>query len=315
MTLVTVNHLNQTINSRPFHGEEDFWRVRNLLIETYPLTPTGFNWEIRRWDGWRFHRETTDITPIWQERLRLWETEDGHLVGVAHPEGDGTVFLELHPDYRHLQDEMLAWAEKYLATPVIDTAQNRLETFAFEYDTPRQKVLAARGYEKMPYGGVTRRIRFGKHPLPEIVMPEAYTVRGTHDDEDDYRRIADILNAGFNRTMHTALEFKHFATRSPSFQHNLNLVAETPDGIFAALVGATYEPTNRYGIIEPVCTHPDHRRKGLARILILQALHRLQVLGATDVYVDTGDMVAANTLYDEVGFTEAYKGYIWQKFL
>ena len=43
--------------TRPYQGTADFRRVRDLLIETYPLTPPGFNWEIRRWDGWLCHRE------------------------------------------------------------------------------------------------------------------------------------------------------------------------------------------------------------------------------------------------------------------
>src|SRR5688572_6301142 len=104
-----VTDTKQGIVSRPFEGEDDFWRVRDLLIKTYPITPVGFNWEIRRWDGWRFHRTCTDITPEWGRKIQLWETGAGELVGVAHPEGDGTAFFELHPAYRHLEEEMVAW--------------------------------------------------------------------------------------------------------------------------------------------------------------------------------------------------------------
>ena len=74
---------------RPFHDDEDFRRVRNLLIETYPITPAGFNWEIRRWDGWRFHNAAPAFDPRWREQVHLWETGDGRLVGAVHPEGVG----------------------------------------------------------------------------------------------------------------------------------------------------------------------------------------------------------------------------------
>ncbi|MCA9910153.1 MAG: hypothetical protein KC519_15955, partial [Anaerolineae bacterium] len=77
---MTAVALNPTV-SRPFAGEDDFQRVRNLLIETYPITPVGFNWEIRRWDGWRYYREDTRIAPEWSQRIRLWETTAGRLVG------------------------------------------------------------------------------------------------------------------------------------------------------------------------------------------------------------------------------------------
>jgi len=48
---------------------------------------------------------------------------------------------------------------------------------------------------------------------------------------------------------------------------------------------------------------------------MLEGVHRLKALGATDAYVDTGDAAAANALYDAVGFGEAYRGLIWRKVL
>jgi hypothetical protein len=44
-----------------------------------------------------------------------------------------------------------------------------------------------------------------------------------------------------------------------------------------------------------------------------EGLLRLRAIGAIDVMVGTGDMIPANRLYDSLGFTEAYKGHIWQK--
>lgn len=305
----------QDVVSRPFEGEKDFWRVRSLLIDTYPITPVGFNWEIRRWDGWRYHRECTSITPEWSERLHIWETEEGCLVGVAHPENDGSAFFELHPDYRHIEEEMIAWAEAYLAVAPRAGQPRQLEIAVFDYDAPRRHLLEKRAYAMLPYTFVTRRLRFGSRPLPQPEAVQGYLLRSTNASDDDYARVAAVLNAGFNRTMHTTEEFRNFATQSPSFRHDLNLVAEAPDGSFAALVGVTYDETNRRAIIEPVCTHPDHRRKGLARALMLEGMRRVRMQGAADVMVDTGDAVAANALYDEIGFTEAYRGNIWRKVL
>jgi len=64
---------------------------------------------------------------------------------------------------------------------------------------------------------------------------------------------------------------------------------------------------------EPVCTHPDHRRKGLAQALMQEGLLRLRDLGALEASVDTGNMLPANRFYDSIGFTEAYRGYAWRK--
>jgi GNAT superfamily N-acetyltransferase len=302
----------QQINSRPMQTDEDWWRVHRLLVETYPITPVEWNWEIRRWEGWRFHRE--DDTFLQRaSQVQLWETGQGLLVGAAHPEGDGNAHLELHPDYRHIEEDMIAWAEAHL-TALLKDGRRRIDFFVFDYDSPRQRLLDQRGYVKKPVSGVVRRFRFGNKRLPVPVIAEGYTMRTLRPgDEGDWQRIADVLNAGFLRTIHTGREFGQFATNAPSFRHDLHLVAEAPDGSFAAHVGITYDKANRRGIYEPVVTHPDHRRKGLAQALMFEGLHRLKALGAADVYVGTGDAVAANQLYESVGFTEAYKGYLWLK--
>jgi mycothiol synthase len=296
--------------------DDDWWQVRNLLIDTYPITPVDFNWEIRRWDGMRNHRADDSEYQQLKPQFRLWETDDGRLIGAAHPEGRGDLHIQIHPDYRHLEDEMIAWGEERLAVPTDDGQQRRLDMFVHEYNAPRQRVLAARGYEKMSWGGVSRRLRFGNWPLPIPVIADGYTMRTTRPGGDDSQRIAVLLNAAFKRTFHTGAEVERFMTMSPSFRHDLDLAAVAPDGSFASYVGITFEPTNRYGIFEPVCTHPDHLRRGLARALMFEGLRRLKALGAADVYVGSGDAVhavPANRLYDSVGFTEAYKGYVWRK--
>jgi mycothiol synthase len=311
--VMTAVSTAERIIARPVQTDDDWWRVRNLLIETYPLTPVDFNWEIRRWSGWRHYGEDESEYRQRVEKIHLWETDDGRLVGAAHPEDRGTLHVQIHPDYRHLEDEMIAWGEEHLAVPTDDGQQRRLDMFVHEYNAPRQRVLAARGYEKMPWSGVSRRLRFGNWPLPTPVIADGYTMRTTTPCLEDGQRIADVLNAAFKRTFHTGRETLHFMTTSPSYRHDLDLAAVAPDGSFASYVGVTYEPTNRYGIFEPVCTHPDHLRRGLARALMFEGLHRLKALGAADVYVGTGDAVPANRLYESIGFTEAYKGYVWRK--
>ena len=149
----------QKIVSRPFQREADFWRVRDLLIETYPITPPGFNWDVRRWDGQRFHRADIHLNPEWERRVRLWETEDRRLVGVVHPEDPGSLFLELHPDYRDLEAEMIAWGEEHLAET--SDGKRQIDIFVHEYDTLRRHLLEVGDYERTVSGGILRRMRFG----------------------------------------------------------------------------------------------------------------------------------------------------------
>jgi hypothetical protein len=110
-------------------GDEDFWRVRRLLLETYPITSLGFNWDVRRWDGKRFYDEIPALDSRLVGRIRLWETGDGRLVGAVHPEGAGEPHLQVHPDYRHLEPDMITWAEEHLSIPTPDGSGRQVEFY------------------------------------------------------------------------------------------------------------------------------------------------------------------------------------------
>lgn len=207
---------------------------------------------------------------------------------------------------------MVAWAEEHLAARLPD-GQHELNLSVYDYDVPRRRLLAARGYTETDDTGVARRMRFGARPLSIAALPEGYAMREIPGDEADCWRLADLLNAAFRRTCHHGGELATFAAAAPSFRRDLHLVAVCPDGTFAAHVGVTYDEANRHGVFEPVCTHPAHLRRGLARALMFELLHRLKALGAADVTVETGSAVAANAFYDSVGFTEAYLAHTWVK--
>jgi predicted N-acetyltransferase YhbS len=208
---------------------------------------------------------------------------------------------------------MIAWAEKHL-TKQLENDKRQIQFYVYDYDDQRQQLLVSRGYEKMSSGGVIRRLRFGKRPPTHSILAEGYHWRTTNPEDDgDAQQIADLLNASFNRDFHNAVEYQNFTRRAPSFQPDLDLVTVAPGGTFAAYVGIPYDRANKLGIFEPVCTHPDHRRKGLAQALMQEGLLRLEAMGAQFAMVDTGDMIPANRLYDTIGFSETYRGYYWRK--
>lgn len=310
---MTLQQQHNLMTARPLQSEADFWRVRELLIATYPCTPLGFNWDVRRWDGKRFHHETDDWLERSMGRVQLWETVDGQPVGVVNPEGTGDAHLQVHSDFRTIEPEMVAWAEGHLAAPNAE-GQRQLEIFVFDYDGQRQQLLKDRGYRQLADGGVTRRLHLAECTPPPTVIAAPYQLRTTEPaDLANCQRIADLLNAAFNRDFHTAVEVQNFTIGAPCYRPDLDLVAVAPDDTFAAYVGIAYDEVNGHAVFEPVCTHPDHRRHGLAQALMVEGLHRLKALGATDVTVDTGDMIPANRLYDSMGFSEVCRGHVWRK--
>lgn len=222
----------ERVIARTFRDDSDFWRVRNLLVETYPITPTAFNWQIRRWDGQRFHRAEAALDPRWAERIQLWETGDGRLVGAVSPENHSDVdaVLQLHPDYRHIEEEMFAWAGAHLAAPSQEGSKHRLLVVALDYDTPRRRLLERRAYEKTGQGVVSRRLRFGQRALPQPSLAAGYTLRATRPgDMRDCQGAAELLNAAFGLRLDSVEETRTLWAHSPSFRHDLDLVAEAPD--------------------------------------------------------------------------------------
>jgi mycothiol synthase len=289
--------------------------MRDLLVRTALIAPLGLNWDVRRLDGRYFYHAETVENWLFRRPIRLWEKGDGELVGFVLSEAKDDAHLQVHPDYRHLENEMLAWAVENLGAPDEDCSR-RLDIYVYEYDTLRRRLLSEWGFVKKDYWGMIRHLRLGAQPLAPPALAGGYTLRTTRpDDPADCRRIADLLNIAFGRTFHNAEEYRNFTRYAPCFRQDLDLVAEAPDGSFAAYVGIPYDEVNRLGIFEPVCTHPDHRRLGLAGSLMREGLLRLRSMGAADVTVDTGDMEPANRLYDSLGFSEAHRGYTWRKTL
>lgn len=301
--------MNSTIQEKIYSRltqDEDYERIRCLLLETQADTPVGLNWDIRRLEGKRWYDARVAGDPDWRQNSRLWETAEGFLVGWVHQDGPGYPYIEIHPDYRYLEEEMVVWAEEHLVD------NGRVQFFVYDYDLHRQRLLAERGYCKMDEGGVIYHMRLGRQPLVEPQLADAYTLRTPNPEYGrDAQQIADLLNVSFNRTFHNTLEYQQFTWNATCFKPEMDLVAVAADGRFAAYVGIPYDEFNRRGIFEPVCTHPDHRQKGLAKALMQEGLYRLKARGAVRVVVETGDMAPANRLYASLGFTDMYRGHYW----
>lgn len=308
---------NPHASVRPYRNDDaEWWAVRDLLVRTHGAVGRGWTWDIRRWDGLRFHDEVPVLADDVAAVTGLWEDDDGRVVAVVHPEGGGDPFLELDPAWRHLEPAMVEWAETRISTE--RDGRRVTELVAWDWDEPRRALLAGRGYREQPDGWWSRWTDLAPDaaaaddvPAP----PPGYSVRTTAEAtfDDDCARMAALLNAAFGRTIHTAAEYRQFMLGAPAFRHDLNLVAVAPDGSFAAHAGVYLDPVNAHGVFEPVCTHPGHRRLGLARTLMLEGLRRLRAAGAVTAAVDTGDAEEANAFYRSLGFAAEYRAHAWRR--
>lgn len=312
MEFMRVN--NEQIIQRALDDERDFWRLHVMLRTTYPITPLGFNWNIRRWEGSRFY--DSDIT--WPSariigKTQLWQLKSGDVVGAVIQDGPGNAYIQVHPSFRALERKMIHWAETHLAEKGVD-GQFCLSIFVYDYDLVRGELLLDLGFHKTDVLGISRRLQLLDYATSTPIIDHTYTLRTTDPTKlDECQRLADLLNAAFGRNFHNALEYQNFTQYAPTFRRDLDLVAVAHDGTFVAYVGVPYDSENRLGLFEPVCTHPEHRQRGLAQGLMREGLRRLKIIGAREVIVETGNMLPANQLYDSLGFTEVCRGFQWKK--
>ena len=96
---------------------------------------------------------------------------------------------------------------------------------------------------------------------------------------------------------------------SPAFRLDQVVIAWKGDEPVAMVNGEleTKPDGTMSGLLAGVCTHPAHRRLGLARACIVESLRRLRDAGATSAYlgVDTDNQNRAYTLYESCGFRVA----------
>lgn len=309
-----------TITSRPYAGEKDYQRVRELLIESYATTERIHNWWLDRWEVFRFSGRVSDElanSRRWEKDVRLWEadTEDSQgcpkLVGVVNPEEGDDFFIQIHPHHRHIEEEMLTWAEQHhRASRPAEAERWPLSTFLYEHDVERASLLTRRGYENLGHSGYTRTSSLHK-PIPQAQLPGGYVVRNICGAKDLKKR-ATVANSAFGHNKHT-VETIRVLQRAPTYRQDLDLVVVAPDGTFAAYCVIWFGEANRMGWFEPVGTHPAHRRRGLARAMMCEGLRRLKALGATVAHVGCGTGRGPNRLYESVGFTDLEREYHWRK--
>ncbi len=301
------------ISARPYQGDEDYQQMRALLVESYGITRRLHNWDLPRLDGWRFVHHGCSASADsrqWQAEVRLWKTGAGKLVGAVFPEGPGNIQLQIHPDYRGIENEMVAWAEERLAVPT-ENGCRRVSVPAYDYDTHRQAVLSRRGYQQNRARFDYTRYRSMDAPIPEVAVADGYLVRtlGLDNGDGNWERYCATVNRVFPHAKATVERCR--VHRSATYNHDL--VVESPDGTVASFCTVWLDDVNRAGIVDPVGTHPNHRQRGLAKVVVCAGLRHLKALGATVVYLGTYDSAHTNRLYESLGFTDVDTLHMWEK--
>ena len=304
------------LTMRTYRVKDDYWRIREFLRQVFRLNDRREkSWQAYRFDYWRWHGIENMGHGRLEEDVFIWETTDGRIAAVLNREGPGNAFLQVHPGLRtpELEEEMLVAAEKHLAIPG-PNGRRKLCVWANENDDLRQGVLTRRGYAKGDEPEYQRR-RPMTMPIPEVPVPEGYTVRALGDVEELAAR-SWVSWKAFHPDepdeRYEGWDWYPNVQRAPLYRRDLDIVAVAPNGEFASFCTVWFDDVTRSGAFEPVGTAPAHQRRGLGKAVMCEGLRRLKRMGATLAYVGSYTL-AAHALYASVGFTEYDLSEPWAK--
>ena len=141
-------------------------------------------------------------------------------------------------------------------------------------------------------------------------LPEGFAIQSMAD-ENDLERRRKAFGRGFNhedpKEWPSLFSYQELQS-APDYRKEQDLYVVAPDGEFVSFCILWWDERNRIGILEPMGTVPEHRRKGLARAVVHEAVRRAAALGAEKVVVGAG-----LEFYLAIGFEKKYANCGWVK--
>ena len=297
-------------------------RIRDFLVDTYQIIGKPQNWRLERWNYARYFvvpmlgtygqgepspEDSLRAIRFWEDAIGVWENDEGEILGVVSSENPelGRAFIQRHPQYTHLLAEMLDYAE----ATFVDKEKNTLKIQIYEYDGPLQALAQKRGYRKETEYPEHDSVFVIKH-LPEPNLPEGYVLQSMAQENNiELRR--EVFGRAFNHSdpseWPSAFSYEELQ-KAPDYRKDQDLYIVGPNGEYVSCCIVWYDAKNKMGVLEPVGTHPDFRRKGFGREVVMEGIQRAAALGAEKVCVGSGQR-----FYEAIGFRKKYVSFTWTR--
>ena len=263
------------------------------------------------------------LTSKWMDKEylhlnRLWMAGD-IVVGFVFTEAVVTsVFFNLRPGYEGLADEMVEYAQNSFP----DLGGER-ELVIFSGQEALIRAAEKEGY-KVSYENADFLFDFRKSGL-SYDLPEGFHF--VDPFKCDLLKLAKCTWNGFNAeelgpfknwnipdsetpwNPHKAYTgvVNSAVAPPPHATHEYNVIIADENEDYMCFSGMWWVPENKLAYMEPLCTVPEYRRRGLAAAALTQHYRRLKVLGAE--YMTGG----GDDFYRKVGYEEGIHWLHWKK--
>jgi len=249
---------------------------------------------------------------------RFW-LEDGKPVGFVYYESPVThVFFSLLDGYAFLADEMVAYADS-----TMPGKPGEKELVFFPGQTALMEAAKKLGYAEA-YAYDDMLLDFSKtklsRPLPEgyhFVEAEdvdpvklgACTWKGfNHEDKGPFENWdGEDPGTDWNPVKSYRGIISSMMAPPPHSTYEYEVIIADEAGEYVCYSGMCWVRENKLAYMEPLCTVPQHRHKGLAEAALTRHYQRMGALGAA--YMTGG----GDPFYKKIGYTEAVRWSHWKR--
>lgn len=289
----------KNIKSRPFSILGDCGKVYQFMLDIYEkdwrngVPAPFFEYAYASFASWQ------DITHSYKNRI--WE-DNAEIVAFCFYENPRCeILFSLKPGYEDLASEMISYAEKYMSVDGYIKLRFTGEQVAL--------IEAAKksGYHQT---WESTEMIFDYKDVLDYSLPEDF--RFIEPNKLSIEKINKCCWKGFDHKDEGEYNYKddpnsYQLMAAPHATTELAVAIADKNGEYVCYAGMWWTPQNKLAYMEPLCTVPEHRHKGLAAAALSELYRRTKALGATHM---TG---GENGFYKAIGYNSAIKWTYWEK--
>ena len=285
------------------YTKNEYEAVCDFLIELNRESQHHINWNWGRFEWMMKHPEFDESL---MGSIGLWMDGEKVIGAAIYDMYFGEAFVGVLPAYSALYPEILDYAyrelkdENGLGVAVCDDCADETRTAkaaGFEVAEQTETVMRMDLDKELP-ANLPGGLRLAElDPVKEPIAFQWLLWQGFDhgSDKAEFERDGDVFP-----------EIPEFRRH---FDPTLSIAAKTADGEYVSYCCLWYSGKTDYAYVEPVCTVPSFRGKGVAKAVIYEALNRARSLGAKKAYV-LSDM----PFYEKIGFRkDKHFTFFWKR--